>query len=519
MEKEQHFSQHLPFAKTELKELAEHFREKTKRPGKNGSFGKDENIINKIFPKIIQKLEDFTGKAYALQGNPGNPLPEKWKTVFDYLHQKKLISEVNFHPIYNDDPKTILISIKSHENFKKMDTDGLLIDWGMFTYGSSLDLDDALSRALGEFLERYTLLVYKERKILQSSVKKLAKSKKCFLHLDSISVFSDSQKKWFPEFDYDDESRFGWLKSKSIFSGKEILIPAQAVFWNYNFTKNNYREPILLEPNTNGAGGYYTLTKAILGGLYELIQRDGFLIYWLNKLSPLQIDKNSIWDEEIRNFLNEAEDCGLEVIFLSTVTDLEIPSCICLVIDNSGISPKINIGGGCGLNWNEVLKRSFFEASMLCNLRRNNKKGLSLLDGPYHPFKDPSIGHEERSSLWGDEKMFDKIKFFISGEKVNLESLMKYQKSFSNSKLELAYLVKKFKLFKSKDYEIFYYQAKNKILDELGYSVVKVTVPALVPLYLNEKLASLGKKRLKEVPAKIGYEATDEFNPWPHPFP
>jgi len=68
-------------------------------------------------------------------------------------------------------------------------------------------------------------------------------------------------------------------------------------------------------------------------------------------------------------------------------------------------------------------------------------------------------------------------------------------------------------------YEISCYQAEHQTLKDLGYFSVKVVVPALVTLYLNEPYAVLGAKRLKEVPWKLGFKPVKKWNPWPHPFP
>jgi ribosomal protein S12 methylthiotransferase accessory factor len=56
----------------------------------------------------------------------------------------------------------------------------------------------------------------------------------------------------------------------------------------------------------------------------------------------------------------------------------------------------------------------------------------------------------------------------------------------------------------------------------MGFRVVKVVIPNLHPLYLDEKHPYLGGKRLYDVPVKLGFlknpRKEDEFNKISHPF-
>ena len=72
---------------------------------------------------------------------------------------------------------------------------------------------------------------------------------------------------------------------------------------------------------------------------------------------------------------------------------------------------------------------------------------------------------------------------------------------------------------KGEGYECYYYEAKDPILTKLNYHVVHAIVPKLVHLYLGEVNATLDAERLRTVPGLLGYKATAQINPWPHPFP
>lgn len=522
MEKEKYTEFYLPFAKTQLIKASQYFKEKTAKTGKYKIYGKSEKIINSFFPKLINSAEEFSGSLYSVCGSLANPLPDKWVAVLNYLKSKKIISEFKFLSFRCDTPKIIQLITKANDDFRGIDTDGYIEKINFSAGGYSIDLDEAVSKLIGEALERYLLLVYKEKNCVQSSARSLFKRKKRFLNPFYLSGFSSEQKENNSQIKFNADSRFLWSYGKSLFTGKKTLIPTQLIFWNYNYSHNGWQEPMLRETNTNGGAGYFSLKEAILAGLYELVQRDGFLIYWLNNLSPLQIDQNSIEYEPLQNLLEEIKRCNLEAVFFSTITDLGIPSCVCIILDHSGTGPKLCMGGGCSLNWNQTLMQSLIEALVLYNFLSMKKTNVGYeyphLSENYRPFQDNSVGHFQRLDFWANEKMFEKDHFFFQGKKIKLDELKEYQKEFSSSDLELDYLTKKFKSF-GKKYEIFYYQIKNEILDDLGYEVVKVIVPSLMHLYLNEVNAPLGTERLKETPSKLGFSSAEKFNPWPHPFP
>lgn len=524
MEKKQYIDFHIPFASTYLISSAELLEEMLEPAGNYDSLNESQRALMFLFSRIFRIGESLIGPVLSFKDTDQNYITAgKWAPIIDYLKEKNLVDNVFFDPLYYDELKLIR-NVVAVPALLRSDpssfTDGRAPKSG-YRHGDSSDLDEAISKVIGEFLERFPLLIYRERDLLRASLKDLEKKKDKFLNIKDLAGFSDEQKTWYRRFHFDEESDFLWAEGKSLFDNESRLIPAQLIFWNYVFNHQSWREPVLRESNTNGAGGHCTLTKAILSGLYELIQRDGLLIYWLNGQAPPQIDLKTIEYEPLKKLLDECQRLNLEIRFYNTTTDIGVPSCICTVFDHSGAGPKVSMGGGCETDWDKMLLRSLVEATGVCHWVRKRKDSgeeyPSLKNG-YKPFQDISISQSERLGLWGNEKMFGHFRFFLGGKMQSVEELKKKFPKFSSSEKELSHLVEKFKSF-GKGYEIFYYQAEHEILKDLGYFSAKVIVPALVPLYLGEALAPLAAKRLKEVPKKLGFEPAKKWNSWPHPFP
>lgn len=520
MEEKQYQDYHLPFAQSRLLKTSEFLKNILEPASHYHKPVRSQELAGQLFSKILGIGEDIVGPTYSLQkGGIDFPLPMKWFFIINYLKAEGLIDSISFRTVYYDEPKIFKTQI-----FSSLDrnlTDGRS-PRRTYTHGDSLDLEEAISKVIGEFLERFPLTIYREKNFLRASFNDLRNKNKDYLDINCLAGFSEEQKERNAYFRFDKKSNFLWTEGKSLLTNKKILMPAQLIFWNYNIVHQDWREPLLRETNTNGAAGHFTLTKAILAGLYELIQRDGFLIYWLNKQAPPQIDIQSITAEPLKSLLEECQHLGLEIHFYNTTTEIGVPSCICTVLDQSGIGPSVAMGAGCDMNCAKMLLRSLTEAlsvfHWLRSVKETQEEDFPCIDKDYRVFQDYSINQSARLSLWANQKMFDHFQFFLKGQKESLKELEKRFPQFFSPEEELDYLIKKFKSL-GHDYEIFYYQAQHKILKDLDYCSVKVIVPALVSLYLNEPHVPLGANRLKEVPEKLGFKPAKKWNPWPHPFP
>ncbi len=521
MEKKQYKDYYLPFAKSKLTETPQFLEDIFEPLGNYRQPLKEQKLSLQLFSKILRMTQNIAGPTLSFEKNSQDyPLPLKWLPIINYLKEKKIIEDIYFEPVYYDEPRIFKTKINSPLDEKI--TDGVQIRTAGYTHGDSLDLEEAVSKVIGELLERFPLLIYREKDLLLASINDLRRKGRDYLKINYLAGFSKDQKKKNAYFRFDENSNFLWAEGRSLFTNQKILIPGQLIFWNYNLSHLGWREPTLREINTNGAGGHYTLTKAILAGLYELIQRDGFLIYWLNQQAPPQIDVKTIDCPPLKDLLEECQRLGFEVIFYNTTTEIGVPSCICTVLDHSGVGPKIAMGGGCDMNWSKTLLRSLVESLGVCHWLRNIKvdrqEDYLYLDKTYQPFQSFSVNQGARLSFWANQKSFKHFQFFLKGQKESLKELEKGFPQFSSPEEELDYLIKKFKSLGQK-YEVSYYQVKHQVLKDLGYFSVKVIVPPLVTLYLNEPYAVLGAKRLKEVPQKLGFKPAKKWNPWPHPFP
>lgn len=455
----------------------------------------------------------FSGSSSIIL-QPEQHIPLRWKKILDYLHECGVLQypSATFIELCNDEPKIYGLRLWATDSKEK--TDGRTGN-RVGGRGFSLDFEAALSKAVGEFLERYTLTLYRNKELLDFSVREIRNANKHFLDPFLSEQFSEEQKNKFPKYRFDADSKFRWVIGQSLMSGEKSLIPAQRVYWNYSCASD---EPVLLQPTSNGAGGMFTPDEAIISGLCELIQRDAFLVYWMNGIAPPRIASNSIENPEAKKMIAMCERYGLEVHILNVTSDIKVPAIVTILVDRSGYGPSVTLGGGCGIDPSSAIVRGLCEAIGVRYMLRDRFKDTDFdLPKAYIPFTT-DVSLEQRMVYWGNPGMQKKIQFFLNGPPHTLEESFAGFPQNLNSKAELAYLKGLFQ-GKGERYEIFYYQARHEILETLGYSSVSVSVPALLPLYLTETRAPLGNPRLQEACAALGHAPRGAINPIPHPFP
>lgn len=467
-----------------------------------------EERLQLMAAKYLNLDTEFIGQSLTL----GSGTPLNWEYLLRYLFKKGIAREpfLRFTGGFNDYPKFYRIELPA--KYMGEATDGGKVYAAGF--GMTHKPEEAISRAIGELLERHLLTLYRRDAFTRSSYADLKSKSRTALDISLLNDFLPWQKEQNPRLERDKNCPIYWTEAEML-GGQKTLIPAQFVFWNYDSGKD-LEEPILVNPTTNGAGGHFTREEAILSGLLELIQRDGFLIYWLNSISPKRLDVSEIAHGGVQKLLSDFKRYGIELYFLDTTSDIGIPSVTAAIVDRRGDEPLMAVGAATGFALADLIVHSASEALSIIDSVRARE--AFLLPEPYRSFTEQSIGRMQRLSAWRGSAMLERFSFLISGEMQDARSLTAQPPQLDSPREQLAYVREKLKTM-GPGYEIYVYDVQHEVLDALGYHVVKVVVPQLIPLHLSEHLALLGSKRLHEMPMKLGYEATEEVNPLPHPFP
>ncbi len=241
-------------------------------------------FLARLFRRFFREFNIFESDTFVHRTEEDR-IVASFTAALSFLKDQGIVSATRrLEDRYNDAPAFSRFTIEG--SYGEGSTDG---NRGMRSYGSgfSKDIKTALAKAIGEFLERYFLTIYHVNDFIRGSCRDMERRGYPFLPPDHFAGFSSRQKEADPRFRWDHDSPFFWTRALRISDKKSVFLPAQFIFWNYRFGDD---EPRLINPTTNGSGGMFSMNKAILAGLYELIQRDSFFFFFLNGLTLQKID-------------------------------------------------------------------------------------------------------------------------------------------------------------------------------------------------------------------------------------
>lgn len=375
------------------------------------------------------------------------------------------------------------------------------------------DKASAMWSALGEAVERKIWLDNDEYKndLIIATQKELGERA---LNLKTIVGFSDVQRDAQKKLQFNDETPFGWLQAESIVSGKKVMCPAQLLSAKYRNTHKD--EPMLRWIVTTGLATGQSAEEAIAKGMLEVIERDAFMIKYLNHISPPRIDHHSLseQDETIAEIVRRVEKCGLEIHFLMAPTDFPVHVINAAIVDHSGDGPAFTIGASAHTDLKTALLHATDEA---LRIRHMVYKTHTDDVGPVE-----KLGLTERVQYWAKPEHFDDIRFMIEGPVTEVTLKDTVLSSTTGKRARRNYHKnineKLCAVLREKKYEALYADLTPSALQDIDLRTVSVVIPELQPLHLEESIPYRTGARLKEVPRALGYTPLERVYEKPHPF-
>ena len=121
---------------------------------------------------------------------------------------------------------------------------------------------------------------------------------------------------------YSPEVRTTWVHGWSYTNAKPIAVPEQVAYWAVGGAR-------FVDETSNGCGLGNSLTEAVLHGLFEVAERDAFLMAWYTK-TPLRRLAVPADDPVLPHLVDRLESLGYELLFFDATNDIGIPSVISL---------------------------------------------------------------------------------------------------------------------------------------------------------------------------------------------
>jgi ribosomal protein S12 methylthiotransferase accessory factor len=306
---------------------------------------------------------------------------------------------------------------------------------------------------------------------------------------------------------WDPKDEIMWIKARELPNGRAVLVPASLVYLAGTVE-------YLCPSTSNGLAAGFELEDAVLRGLYELIERDGFLVNWMNRLSAPEVEfpVNHGLPGSIRMHYQRF---GVKVCVFNLSTDLPAYVMMAIALDATGEGPAAVVGLGCHLDPDVALLKSLLE---LCQVRPSETRRYRA-ERPGERLKryEDVQSLEDHSAFLSTKERLGEFDFLLeTGRKQKLGDLP----NFAGGNVD-ADLNRCLNALSERGYRVVYTDLTTPDVNDYGLHVVRVLATGLQPIHFGYGKERLGGRRLFEVPELMGLAAgprsESELNRCPHP--
>lgn len=375
--------------------------------------------------------------------------------------------------------------------------------------GCGYDKESCLLSTIGESVERYAPVFYDPKELIYSSYSNLDK---CAIHPDQVSLFHDKQfennlSQKITKLTSDTE--LSWISTIDLINNRnEVYVPAQLIY--LPFTKD---QNWITYNTSTGLAAHTSYYKAILNALFECIERDSFVLTWMQKMIAPKI----IISEDIQQYIDEKFSAKCEWHFFDITYDLEIPTVFGICFGEADYGKFVAVGSSTRATIGDALKKVILEIGQTAPyfryvLGEKNDQNWQPTDdfSTIRNFEDHSAFYLKRHDLW---YVFDEWKNAIPTKQIDFHQ--------SQELSDIEQIRKCLNVFKGKGYNVLFKDLTTPDIRQIGYYSVKIYIPQLLQMGGSYSWYFLGNKRLYTVPRQLGYNCNDydNLNKFPHPFP
>ena len=358
----------------------------------------------------------------------------------------------------------------------------------VYGQGSSYDEIDAKIKSIGEFFERLCIYNPHTSKLINSKYNRNDQ-----IDPKSFICYSNGQFKNKKQFlNTIDNSSFDWFPVHDLINNKTLMLPAQLIYLNSDFN-----DGLMLRREQITTGAAFNKKNndnlAFKSGFLEVIERDAYITSYLTKRKIPEI-KN--FPKIIQNMIEYLDRYKLKCHVFDITTDLNVPTFMTITIDDTGIGPAVDVGTSSGYDYTDTIYHSIKESIQARRVSRFLKE-----TGFYSVTNDVVKTMQDRYYYWYEVNKIKDLNFWLNNnDKISYDRLPTYSKSLQETK----------SIFSEKNYHIYVADITIDELKCVGFEVLKVIIPELHPLYLDERAKSLFSIH--------GGIISDDITLKPHPF-
>jgi ribosomal protein S12 methylthiotransferase accessory factor len=369
--------------------------------------------------------------------------------------------------------------------------------------GGALDEEKASRLCLAEAIERYASCFVPEDELIWATADELGDEAADLTRFPECSETELANPRSFMA-PIDTSARIRWVRGWSLTEGRAKWVPTVSTWLHINARTHAER---FTSPISTGCATHTSLTRAVINGLAEVVERDSIALTWLQRISwpKLEIDVD---DERLAPFRRRYERSHVTTHFFDATTDTGIPTFYSVDVtpDNEVLGQLVMCT--TSLDPIDSIAKMYRESASSRIAMQSSREQPDDVDEFVSVFHGASyMGSPERRSEF--DFLLDSTETRKLSEVPDLTS--------GDDEQELQEMVRRLAAI---DAEVLVVEITTEEARAAGFRVVRVIVPELMPLSFVHTARYLAHPRLYSAPAKLGYPVADEahINPLPQPF-
>jgi ribosomal protein S12 methylthiotransferase accessory factor len=373
-------------------------------------------------------------------------------------------------------------------------------DWST---GISDDLELAELKSIMEALERHASGIIPTSELVRASAYQLGDD---VIDPTRLATYTEKQyqgalglTKFTPDREY-------FWKEVTTFPGwKRKYLPIDCIYYPIP-VEFIPEEPYTLA-NSSGVASGFSFEEALLRGLYEICERDAFMVVWLNRLvmPKIPIDLLSSRSKERVSAITEF---GYTVHLIDLTLD-NVPVVLALAVNREKI-PALVLGMSANLlNVLSAADKALQEVlqQLWWNFRRDYK--VAVLKNPK---KVSDV--RDHAALYASAKYLSRAEFLWKGEVRTLEATPYPISSLANELERVCSILEQI------GSEVIVADLTPSYLRKAGVWVVRAISLGLIPVSFGYGLEPLGMPRIKMLPKRLGLKPKPwrRGKPFTHPY-
>jgi ribosomal protein S12 methylthiotransferase accessory factor len=321
---------------------------------------------------------------------------------------------------------------------------------------------------------------------------------------------------------FDPAVRCHWVWGYSFARAEPVLVPEGHAYYGIRLTRPD--EPRFADEISNGCAIGSCLEEAVLHGLFEVAERDGFLLTWYARMARRPITLDTTTDRaEAELAARIRNSTGYDVRLFEITAEYGLPAVWAMAVhpDESPEDAKAVCSAAAHLDpWRAVRSALQELGPVLSSVRRSwpehRERVRTMVDDA-----DLVTRMTDHSLLYADACTFPRFAFlFGPATPIRVDEMSGKLRPTPNLSDDLNVVIGS---MLAEGLDVVVVDQTTPEHRAAGLSCVKVLVPGTIPMsFGNGNRRTQGLPRLYTVPHRLGQDrppvSEADLNPFPHPF-